>query len=101
MFEQVLKIFGNEVHVMSENVVSVKYFELQDLSNVGYNGDYYLEWPTRSSSTSSWERNPVQASLRHRFLEAGHRGTFQITSNHTKNKPIEIDYGFKASSKNI
>ncbi|KAK8390621.1 hypothetical protein O3P69_010366 [Scylla paramamosain] len=67
----------------------------QDLNDIGYNGDYYLEWPTRMNNTSPWKRSPIQASLRHRFLEAGHGGTFKITYKRIMKKPIEIDYGFK------
>ncbi|MPC60952.1 hypothetical protein E2C01_055014 [Portunus trituberculatus] len=68
----------------------------QDLNDIGYNGDYHLEWPVRTDSSSPWMRSPVQASLRHRFLEAGHGGTFKITLKR-KDIDIQTDYGFKAS----
>ncbi|KAK3881181.1 hypothetical protein Pcinc_014366 [Petrolisthes cinctipes] len=67
----------------------------QDLTNEGYEGTYHLEWPTWNATSSAWMRSPVHASLKHHFLEAGHRGNFQITTRHTKNKPIIINYGFK------
>ncbi|XP_069195444.1 LOW QUALITY PROTEIN: uncharacterized protein [Procambarus clarkii] len=67
----------------------------QELTEEGYEGDYNLEWPRRHNSTSPWERSPVHASLKHRFLPSGHRGTLQITGDFTQKMPVQIDYGFK------
>lgn len=68
---------------------------LQELTDDGYEGDYHLEWPYKHNSTTPWERRPVHASLKHNFLESGHRGALQVTGSFTMDKPVQISYEFK------
>ncbi|XP_068244762.1 uncharacterized protein [Palaemon carinicauda] len=67
----------------------------QELTEHGYEGDYHLEWPHRDSISEPWGRSPVVASLKHTFLQAGHRGILKITAAFTNNETVQIDYGFK------
>ncbi|XP_071518164.1 uncharacterized protein [Panulirus ornatus] len=67
----------------------------QELTDDGYVGDYHLQWPWRHNATTPWGRRPVHATLKHHYLDAGHRGTLQITEDFIQNKTVQINYGFK------